>query len=241
MPQPEPPAVAVLADLPAKGTVGLTLHRVFRTERISAWFFASLPAGANPDDHGRFDLPFPDGGCYVATSAVAAVLETFQHFEDALLPDAELRLRSRLMVVAPASSPAAANLTAARARGAGVTLELISTPDRALTQRWADQLRRAGHRALFHAIRHDPTGRLRAVTLFDKAGPHAPYGDEHGWAGTVHALDSDAALRAALRRYGITVERSDPALPIVSVDDSGLLRQTNARSGRRPAPARRRS
>jgi len=127
------------------------------------------------------------------------------------------------MVVAPGSSPAAANLTAAKARGIGITLELSTTPDRALTQRWADQLRRAGHRALFHTVRHDPTGRLRAVTLFDKAGPHPPYGDDQGWNGTQHDLHNDPALRAALRRYGITVERSDPALPIVPLQDSGLL------------------
>jgi len=223
VPQPGPPAAHVLADLPTKTTVGLTLHRVFRTERASPWFFATIPTDGSPDDHGRFDLPYPDGACYTATSAVAAVLETFQHFEDALLPDAELRRRTRLTVVAPGPSPSAANLTAARARAIGVTLELVSTPDRALTQGWADQLRRAGHRALFHAIRHDPTGRLRAVTLFDKAGPHAPYGDDPGWAGTRHALDTDAALHAALRRYGITVERSDPALPVIPVEDSGLL------------------
>lgn len=223
MRQPDPPAVAVLAGLPTKKTVGLTLHRVFRTERPSPWFFAGIPAGGNPDDYGRFDLPYPDGACYTATSAVGSVLETFQHLEDALLPDAELRRRTRVTVLAPGSSPPAANLTAARTRGIGVTLELASTADRGLTQRWADQLRRAGHRALLHALRHDPTGRLRAVTLFDKAGPHPPYGDDQGWAATRHGLDDDPALRAALRRYGITVERSDPALPIVTVQDSGLL------------------
>lgn len=223
VPQLDPPTVAVLAELPTKPTIGLMLHRVFRAERVSPWFFAGIPAQGDPNDHGRFDLPHPDGACYTATSAVGAVLETFQHLENALLPDAELRRRTRVAVLAPRSSPAAANLTAARARGIGVTLQLFATADRALTQRWADQLRRAGHRALFHGLRHDPTGRLRAIALFDKAGPHAPYGDDEGWTGTRHDLHNDPALRAALRRYGLSVERSDPTLPFVPLQDSGLL------------------
>lgn len=223
VPQSDPLAPHLLTGLPVKPTVGLRLHRVFRSDRLSAWFFASVPTGGDPGSSGRFDLPHPDGTCYVADSAVGAVLETFQHLEGGLLPDAELRRRARLEVVAPSSSPPAVNLAAARARGAGVTLELFATPDRALTQRWAVQLRRAGHRALWHAQRHDPTGRLRTATLFDQAGTHAPYGDDTGWAGTQHELHTDAALRAALGRYDVTVTRSDPSVPVIRLDESGLL------------------
>ena len=216
VPQLAPPAVDVLAGLATRRTAGLTLHRVHRVGN-SAWFFASTPAQGN-----RFDLPAPDGSCYTATSAIGAVLETFQHLEHGLLPDQELRGRRRLEVVAPEMSPAAANLTAARARGAGVTLELFTTPDRPLTQRWAEQLRRAGHRALLHPLRHDPTGRLRGVTLFDRAGAHLPY-DSAAWTGLSCSMHDDAALRAGLARYALTVERSDPDLPVLTLEDSGLL------------------
>lgn len=223
MPQLDPPAVTTLGRLPTRELVGVVLHRVFLSRRPSPWWFSGVPAGADPDGFGRFDLPRPDGACYLATSPVAAALETFQHLVGGLLPDAELRRRSRVEVLAPPSTPLAANLTAAQARGAGVTYELFSSGDRALSQRWAAGLRRAGFRALVQGVRHDPTGRLRAVTLFDLAGDHAPYDDDAGWAGERKDLHTDAALRTALARYGVQVTRSDVQLPVVALADSGPL------------------
>lgn len=219
----DPPAVGVLATLPSKQIAGRTLHRGYRASRPDPWFFAGIPLSGDPYAHGRFDLLEPDGACYTSTTAVGAVLETFQHLVGGLLPDEELRARVRAEVVAPPTSPAAANLTAARARGAGVHAALWADHDRARTQAWADQLRRAGHRALFHGMQHDSTGRLRAVTLFDKAGRHPPYGDAAGWRTTRHQLHTDTGLRMALGRYGITVTRSDPNLPVLALGDSGLL------------------
>ncbi len=223
MPQPEPPPVTTLGRLPTRVLAGVVLHRVFLARRPSPWWFSGVPSDADPDGFGRFDLPLPDGACYLATSPVSAALETFQHLVGGLLPDDELRRRARVEVLAPASTPLAANLTAARARGAGVTYELFSSGDRALSQRWAGGLRRAGFRALVQGVRHDPTGRLRAVTLFDLAGDHAPYDDEAGWAGERKALHTDMALRTALGRYGIRVTRSDVQLLVVALEDSGLL------------------
>ena len=223
MPLTAPPTVNILAALPTKRMAGLRLHRVYLASRPSPWFFASLPPQADPYAHGRFDLPHPDGACYISTSAVAAVLETFQHLVGGLIPDQELRVRARAEVVAPTTCPPAANLTAARARGAGVTAALWADHDRVRTQAWADQLRRAGHRALFHGIGHDPTVRLRGLTLFDKAGEHPPYDDAAGWRATRHAVHNDSQLRATLGRYGLTVTRSDPSLPLIRLDDSGLL------------------
>lgn len=112
-------------------------------------------------------------------------------------------------------------LTSKRARGVGVTAALWAGSIRALTQRWAIAFRRAGWRALYHGIQHDPTGRLRAVTLFDTAGAHPPYGDD--WRRTTHDLHDDDELIDTLARYGIRVTRSDPNLPLVSLDDSGLI------------------
>lgn len=153
---------------------------------------------------------------------MAAVLEAFQNFSG-LLPDIELRLRRRAEVLAPATAPVAANLAAPGARGFGVTAAIWADNNRPLTQSWAYALHRAGWRALHHGIQHDPEGRLRAVTLFDAAGEHAPYEDEDGWAVQIRTLHDDDRLVLALHRYGVTVMRSDVYLPVVPLEDSGLL------------------
>jgi hypothetical protein len=171
--------------------------------------------------HGRFDLPEPAGACYLALTPVGAVLEAFQHFSGRL-PEIELRKRRLASVLAPNAAPAAANLVAEGARGLGVTASLWAGGDRALTQRWAAALHRAGWRALHHGISHDPAGRLRAVTLFDPSGDHLPY-DDPEWQGEVATLHDDAALRRALARFGIDVARSDVTLPLVTLQDSDLL------------------
>lgn len=216
-----PPAPAELERLPRWSLRGRTLHRVYRADRATAWWFASLPdPDADPDAHGRFDLPAPDGACYLGLTAVAAVLETFQQFTG-LLPDIELQARRRAQVRTPSTAPIGADLAAARARGCGVTAALWAGGDRALTQSWAQQLRRAGWRALHHGIAHDPTGRLRAVTLFDSAGAHPPY-DDDGWTAEVHTLHDDEDLHRQLRGFGITVARSDPQLSVVALDESQL-------------------
>jgi hypothetical protein len=223
MPLGQPPSPATLEHLPRWQVRDRTLHRIYRADRVTAWWFASLPGPAvDPDAHGRFDLPAPDGACYLGLTAVAAVLETFQHFTG-LLPDVELRARRRAQVRTPRSAPAAADLAAAPARAGGVTAALWAGGDRALTQLWAQQLRRAGWRALHHGIAHDPAGRLRAVTLFDSAGEHQPYDDDDGWQVDVHTLHDDEVLHRGLRRFGITVSPSDPQLAVIPLDQTDLL------------------
>lgn len=195
---------------------------MFRRDRPSPWWFASLDAEAPPRRQGRFDLPAPDGTCYLARSKVAAVLETFAE-HDGALPDVELRNRLRAEVVAPTRAPAAADLVARRARAAGVTVALWGGGGRPLTQRWAVALRRAGWVALHYGTQHDPSGGERAVALFDQAGDHLPYDDAGGWTPQVHELVDDGELREQLAAYGIDVVRSDAQLPMVDLDDTGLV------------------
>lgn len=214
MPLPQPPEPAGLTGLPRFRLRERVLHRVFRASRPSPWWFSS--------HDGRFDLPVPLGACYLGRTPVAAVLEAFQHFSG-LLPDVELRLRRCAEVVAPRNAPVAANLAAPSARGFGVTAAIWADNNRSLTQSWAYALYRAGWRALHHGIQHDPEGRLRAVTLFDAAGEHAPYDDEKAWATQTRTLHDDARLVVALQRYGVTVMRSDVHLPVVPLDESGLV------------------
>lgn len=217
-----PPPPRDLARLPRRDLRASTLHRVFSARRGSPWWFASLPPGGDPDRHGRFDLPAPAGACYLARTPVGAVLEAFQGF-DGLLPDVELGARRRAEVVVPPDAPAAADLADRRARGLGATAALWAGGPRRLTQSWAVALHRAGWRAVHHGIAHDPAGRHRAVTLFDDTGEHAPYDDAEGWRPTVHHLRDDARLRGALAGFGIEVLRSDPQLPVVPLEETGLL------------------
>jgi len=221
MPLLAPPPVPDLTRRRRHPLAGIRVHRVYRRGRASPWWFASAPA--DPLAGGRFDLPPPLGACYLASSVAASVLEALQGFGRGLLPDVELRNRVRAEVMAPVSAPVAAHLTSARARGLGVTVGLWAGPDRALTRRWALQLHRAGWRALWTGLQHDPTGVLRAVTLFDLAGEHAPYGAAIDWPHTEHALHSDPVVASALRRYGITITGSNPRLPVVPLSESGLL------------------
>lgn len=221
VPLRDPPPPSVLAGLPEFALAGLVLHRVHRRTRPDPWWFASVPADADAEPGGRFDLPAPRGACYLATSPAAAVLESLQDFGAGLLPEAELRARVRSAVTAPRSAPVAAHLTARSARGRGVTAALWAGAPRPLTQRWAATLDRAGWLALRCGVQHDPTGRLRSVVLFDDAGAHPPY-DEQGWTVQRHALHGDPAARVALATHGITVT-VDPDLPVVALPDSGLL------------------
>ncbi len=214
-----PPGPVALAGLPRERLTGRTLWRVFQRDRSQPWYFAALHPEA-PDASGRFDLPAPFGSCYLATTAPAAVLEALQEYGHGLLPDSALRRRALLRVDAPASAPAAARLTAARARGLGVTAALWAGEDRACTQAWAVQLHRAGWRAAYHGVAHDPAGRRRAVTLFDRAGEHPPY-DDAAWEGAMEPLDTEET-RATLAAFGITVTRSDPELPLVDLDNTDL-------------------
>jgi hypothetical protein len=214
MPLPEPPlAAGSLAAIPAEPLGGRTLHRVWRalapdgSRRSDPWWFASMPDG--PAAGGRFDLPAPMGGCYMATTPVGAVLEALQ-MTLTNLPRGELALRRRAAITPPDAAPAAARLTARVLAGRhGITAALWAGRDRALTQRWAAALRRDGWWALYSGLAHDPSGRLRSVTLFDHAGAHAPTAGG-SWTSTVASLDDDEPLVANLARYGVAVR--DPGV-----------------------------
>lgn len=201
MPLAEPPEPAELADLPRERLAGRILHRVYRAKRPSPWWFSAV--GDDPDTAGRFDLAAPDGACDLATTPIGAVLEAFGDFGRGVLPAAELVARRRAEVTAPPGAPWAARLTSARARGVGVTQALWAGSPRALTQRWARALRRAGWLAIWTGTGQDPTGRSRNVTLFDEAGEHPPYGGDWPWRSA--PLAGDPEVVAGLARYGIRV------------------------------------
>ncbi|MGA8260550.1 MAG: RES family NAD+ phosphorylase [Arenicellales bacterium] len=209
MPLPSPPDQAgSLAGLPGRALRASRLFRVWRHDlpggasRSTPWWFAS--ANADETGGGRFDLPEPMGTCYFGTRPESALLEALQA-RLVNLPREELTVRRMARVTVPAEAPDAAMLTARRVAGEfGITAELWAGGNRALTRRWAGAIRRDGWWAIYAGVAHDPSGRLRAVALFDHAGEHAPTVGGR-WRWTSRRLDADDDLERALQRFGVTV------------------------------------
>ncbi|MGZ4532753.1 MAG: hypothetical protein ACXVXP_10425, partial [Mycobacteriaceae bacterium] len=82
------------------------------------------------------------------------------------------------------------------------------------------RLRNHDRRPVYPVVQFDG----RWLLAEDKVGQHPPYGARRRLATCVeHALHSDPAVAAALRRNGITISGSNPRQPIVSLSDSGPL------------------
>lgn len=135
------------------------MYRIFRAAR-SPWWFSS-------DGSGRFDLPFPDGTCYLAQDPLGALLEVARGLT--ILSDRFLDSR-RLLIARPTRELRLADLNAAGAYAFGVTGELSGTADYAGPQAWAAALRTHGFDGVRYRIRHDPRGDLVGVGWFGRAG-----------------------------------------------------------------------
>jgi hypothetical protein len=205
MPLSAPPDAERLGEFPTVQLRGTTLYRLYRhrdpaTGAVrSGFFFASAPG--HPDAGGRYDLPAPRGTCYFAESKMGAWLETFRH---ALVVD-RIELRSRrLLATRVPRSLRAADLVHERARAFGVTGEIHTTADYALTRQWAAALLGTGLRALRGRIRHDPALEHGSVTLLgEPPGEARPYGWQ--WREDVTAPDEDHELLAEAAAYGFIV------------------------------------
>jgi hypothetical protein len=174
------------------------LHRHFDPDsgapRGPFWF-----ASAEPDDPGggRYDLPAPLGANYWAGTAAGAWLEVFR---DTLVVDvADLRRRRLARTRAPAKLHLA-NLLVKAAHRFGLTAEVHTTPDLATTRRWAAAWQRAGFQGIWGQARHDPTVKLRTLTLLDLAGEHQPF----GWSWEVQLTEpaDDADLLQEMAAWG---------------------------------------
>ena len=133
------------------------------------WFFRGTPDGGEPQ--GRFDLVLPEGTCYIAGSAPAAVRERCGRFM------AAHQFVPRSLVVGRQVSEVRVRMARARVADAthddapahGVTRELFTVDDYGLTSRWAHALRSARFGALVYQPRFS-TGDERACALFGIAG-----------------------------------------------------------------------
>jgi hypothetical protein len=131
------------------------LVRVCRSDRSTWWFSA--------DGSGRFDLTRPDGTCYLATDANAAIREATR-----LGPVSSDWVRSRqLRQVEPPDADARLAATTRKAAGRyGVTAELATVVPYELPRRWAAAFRAHGFDGIRHQLRHDQRSRPSGVALF---------------------------------------------------------------------------
>lgn len=146
-----------------RSTVGpeTELWRVVRKGN-GPWWFGSTMAG-------RFDLPEPEGTCYLATDELSALLEILGPERSAGRITTEELAGRRLHRLRVPAEVSLADLTSRRAAGFGVTLEIHSHPRYELTQAWAKRLRESRAAGLRYFARHDPSAG-RSVALFGPSG-----------------------------------------------------------------------
>ena len=137
------------------------LWRVTRKGHGPWWFGSSMA--------GRFDLAKPEGTCYLAADAVAALLEVVGPYRVTGFISRtflEQRLLYRLQMP---EGKQLADLTSRRGTEFGLTLEIHSVVPYDHPQAWAAALRRAGFDGLRSMVRHDPAGG-RGFALFAQHG-----------------------------------------------------------------------
>lgn len=171
---------------------GTSLFRVYRASR-SPWWFSS-------DGAGRFDLPVPEGTCYLAEQPLAALLEVTRGLT--LLSEAFIDGR-RLLTAQVPRNLSVADLTAAGAYRYGVTTEVAATSDYDIPHAWAAALRDAGFAGVRYHVRHDPGADLVGVAWFGRAGRlrHPP---------PAHRQHLPAELLVKAAAYGVQVAADLP-------------------------------
>lgn len=210
----EPPGPNGLGQIRAvRGMGNRTLYRAHRSEN-GPWWFAERAGGDDPEEGGRFDLMPPYGACYWADSPLGAIAEVLQDWAGSIVPIDELRVRSVSMLSWPRGAPPVADLTDAKLLGSlGVNASLwASAPgQRALTQRWAEAVRRDGWWSMRTRLLHD--AEVDGITMFDTSGAHEPtwHGLEGDW--TVETTPADAYRDELEDRFGFRFDHGNRALP----------------------------
>jgi hypothetical protein len=170
------------------------LFRVARNGYGPWWFGSSM--------EGRFDLPAPDGTCYLAAEDLAAWMEIIGPELRDHIVSADLVRARRLVRVHVPREIALSDSTSRRAGGFNVTLELSTTVPYDLPQAWAARLRASGSAGIVYWLRHD-NSRTKGFALF---GPHGnrtdwPWQDENA-----QGISPSMVLR--LRKLKIEVEET---------------------------------
>jgi len=209
-----PPDPADLTGFPFTTTLPDTWFREHADRSASAghgcWWFSGHDEADEPI--GRFDLPAPDGTCYLGETVGVAVRERCGRFLAAHLPIPQTHLEGRVvsMVRLPELAGRVADLTDPRAALFGVTGELAAGIDYLLSSAWARALRAAGLRGGIHFLPRFTPGHEHALAVFGKGG-------DRDWG----IVGEPAPLVDALAAIGYQPHRATiPSTAAVGVDDS---------------------
>lgn len=155
----------------------------FRAHHVDngPWWFASDPG--DPEQGGRFDLPAPEGTCYVASSADCAFRERYgQVILRGMVVDDALWRETRVAVLDPSARPEAARVLGnSRVQKAADhhSGELATYTPYDLTRRWARAFRATGLGGLRYSARFSPGSGMYAEAWF---GPSGAPGTEPAWS-----------------------------------------------------------
>ncbi|MEU5844384.1 RES family NAD+ phosphorylase [Rhodococcus sp. NPDC047139] len=138
---------------------GATAYRSHAAQRGPWWF--------SNNGGGRFDLSGPEGTCYTAEAALITLLEAWSGI--GVIPRPELAGRD-ISEVSVRRDLRLADATSNRAIQFGVTSELFTTTDYALTQQWAQALRDAGFDGIRYWARHDLRHVHACLAVFAASG-----------------------------------------------------------------------
>lgn len=139
---------------------------------------------------GRFDLPEPDGTCYLAGDPLGALLELIGPDLEGGAVSADFLRDRRVRELRVPAEIELSDLTSRKASGFGITAEIGSIVPYDLPQAWAAKLRAAGSEGVVYWLRHDPS-RSEGYALF---GPH---GERRWKKGKEHPISKE--LLAQLR------------------------------------------
>ncbi|MFL6200442.1 MAG: RES family NAD+ phosphorylase [Thermoanaerobaculia bacterium] len=156
-----------LAGFPVRPLTPQTpLFRIVRKRRNPWWFGSGMT--------GRFDLPEPDGTCYLAGEPLGALLELIGPDIESGAVSSELLRERRLRELRVPEEIELSDLTSRKASGFGITAEIGSIVPYTIPQAWAAGLRAEGSGGVIYWLRHDPS-RSEGYALF---GPH---GERKRW------------------------------------------------------------
>lgn len=151
-----------LADFPSRPlSPEIPLFRVVRKGYGPWWFGSTL--------EGRFDLPEPEGTCYLAGDPLAALLELIGPELESGAVSADFLQGRRMRELRVPEEVELADLTSRKASGFGITAEIGTIVPYALPQAWAARLRADGSGGLVYWLRHDPS-RAEGHALFGLHG-----------------------------------------------------------------------
>jgi len=142
---------------------GTPLYRAISAGKGPWWFSSSMDS--------RFDLPAPDGTCYLGVNLEAAIRERggkrllkLGHVNSGFVTAMNV---AHLKLPAPVKAAATASAEAVRF---GCNRELSTIPDYDLTQKWAAAFRRGGFGGITYPSRFTSGLETNAIALFGASG-----------------------------------------------------------------------